>query len=264
MNCFRLFTLPILCFLLYPQQVQSEELTLAVDDYCPYYCRDQQASPPTFLQNPGYIIEILNYAFVSKGYQLNYLFIPWERGLVELHKNTMDGIIVSSKHDAPELIFPQNEQGRSVGCFVTRKHSTWQFSDKASLEEILLGVVQGYNYGEPVGSYVLQAYSTQNHISFIAGIQALSRLLNMVDKGRIDATIDDKNVLLYTIEKEQLQQNLKISTCIQTDILLYVAFSPANPEAEKYANILSNAMDELRTSGKLDDILAKYNIVDWY
>lgn len=250
--------------ILHPQQALAKQLTFAVDDYCPYYCRDQQATPDAFLDKPGYIIEILNYAFVKQGYQLTYLFVPWERGLVELHKNTMDGIIISSKDDAPELVFPQQEQGSSIGCFVTIKTSTWQYEDKQSIETTLLGVVQGYNYGEPLGSYVLQAHSTKNNITFIAGIQALSRLLNMVNKGRIDATIDDRNVLLYTIKKEKLQQSLKISGCIPTNILLYVAFSPINPNADKYANILSNAMIELRVSGKLNEILAKYNIADWH
>lgn len=263
MFLYRLATILLLVSLVYPAPGLTNQLTFAVEDYCPYYCKDKTSTSDKFLKKPGYIIEILDYAFTQQGYQLNYHFIPWERGLVELNKNTVDAIILSSKDDAPELIFPEQAQGNSVGCFVTSVNSTWQFSGKKSLEKILLGVVQGYDYGEPVGSYVLQANSSQNNISFIAGTNTLSRLLKMVDKGRIDATIDDYNVLLYTIEKEHLQQKLKISTCIQSDVLLYVAFSPTKPNSIKYANILSNAMIELRSSGKLAQILAKYNISDW-
>lgn len=100
----RLFSILLFCHLLYPPKGQAKQLTFTVDDYCPYYCKDQQSNPNTFLNKPGYIIEILNSAFLQQGYQLNYLFVPWERGLVELNKNTMDGIIISSKDDAPELI----------------------------------------------------------------------------------------------------------------------------------------------------------------
>ena len=92
----------------------------------------------------------------------------------------MDGIIVSSKEDAPELIFPEQAQGRAVGCFITSMKT--------------------------LGSYLEDASDSQNNLDFITGNQIQSHLLSMVAIGRIDIAIDDNNVVLYTIEKEQLQQ----------------------------------------------------------
>lgn len=42
-----------------------------------------------------------------------------------------------------------------------------------------------------------------------------------------------------------------------------IAFSPALPQSEKYAEILSAGIAELRKSGELKQILSKYGLEDW-
>ena len=251
------------CIVLLPRVSYSQTITFAVDDYCPYYCKDNDSETGKFEKNPGFIIEILDYAFKKVNIQTNYVFVPWERGISEVTKNKVNGIVITSKENAPELIFPEQEQGYSVGCFVTQNTNDWRFIDKTSLYGIRLGVIQNYDYGEPVDSYIWQHHQPENQVAFVAGANALPRLLQMLVKKRIDATIDDENVLRQSIKKLNLETKVIYANCTKDQVKLYVAFSPKDPDSVKYANILSNAMISLRESAQLATILAKYDINDW-
>jgi polar amino acid transport system substrate-binding protein len=44
---------------------------------------------------------------------------------------------------------------------------------------------------------------------------------------------------------------------------LFIAFSPKEPKAKIYANILAKETKEMRKSGELKKILATYNLTDW-
>lgn len=44
---------------------------------------------------------------------------------------------------------------------------------------------------------------------------------------------------------------------------IYIAFSPAKPKSQKYAQMLSSGIKEMRASGKLQEILDKYYVIDW-
>lgn len=247
------------------QDADAKSVSFAVDDYCPYYCKDPDPSQETFLALPGYIIEILNYAYSQKGYQIDYHFAPWERGLTEIYKNTINGIVVTSKSDAPELIFPKNEQGISIGCFVTNTTNSWRYTSRESLNHVRLGVIQGYEYSQPIDSYIWQYHETEDRVTHLSGANALTRLLIMISKNRIDAVIDDKTVLKHSISALNLEDSISFAGCNDDNrIKLYVGFSPNNPNSPLYAKILSNAMIELRKSGQLATILAKYHITDWH
>jgi polar amino acid transport system substrate-binding protein len=260
-NSFKIPTLLTLIAL--PWFSDSKTITFAVDDYCPYYCKDSNSPHGKFSNKPGFIIEILNEAFLTLDVDVKYTFLPWERGITEVHKNSINGIIIASKSNAPDLIYPEQEQASSIGCFVTQTNNPWRYSSKQSLKNMRLGVIQGYDYGEPVDSFIWEHYQPDNNIAIIAGERALPRLLHMLVKKRIDTVIEDKNVLLHSIKANDLEQQLVLANCTQSRVSLYVAFSPKNPESKRYAKIVSNAMTTLRESGELARILAKYNIVDW-
>jgi polar amino acid transport system substrate-binding protein len=42
-----------------------------------------------------------------------------------------------------------------------------------------------------------------------------------------------------------------------------MAFSPKNPKSKEYAKLLSAGIEQMRLSGELSKILAKYQLTDW-
>jgi len=245
----------------------ASEITFVVDDYCPYYCKQEigNESVASFKKSPGYIIEILTKAF--KDYKINYIFVPWERGLLEVRKGLVDGIIVTSKHNATDLIFPEVAQGSSIGCFYTAKENTWRYHNKHSLPNIHLGLIKNYDYAEPVNSYVMESIRETNRplspLYFMSGEQPLTRLINMINSNRLDATFDDKNVVDNILKRNKLTKKIKNVGCLNDAIDLFVAFTPTKKNSLAYAETLATTVSNLRSSGELSVILAKYGLVDW-
>jgi len=257
----------IILLIIPTSRLQASEITFVVDDYCPYYCKEAVSNEDdsSFKESPGYVIEILTEAF--KDYKINYVFVPWERGLLEVRKGLVDGIIVTSKYNAVDLIFPKVAQGSSIGCFYTAKNNTWRYQNKHSLPNIHLGLIKNYDYAEPVNSYVMENIRETNKqlspLYFMSGTQPLTRLINMINTNRLDATFDDKNVVDNILKLNELTAKIKNVGCLSDAIDLFVAFTPTKKSSSVYATTLATTVSKLRDSGELAAILAKYGLVDW-
>ena len=196
------FALYIISILFYLPSSAAEQLDFAVDNYCPYYCKSENSSTNDFAKKPGFVIEILESAFKDQGYSINYTFLPWERGLLEVEKGNFNGIIVSSKYNAYGLIIPDIEQGRSRGCFFAHADKKWRYTDNQSLQNIRLGLIKSYDYGEPFNSYINDKNNKTN-IYFLVGNRPLHRLLDMIQGKRFDATLDDVNVISHILKENK-------------------------------------------------------------
>lgn len=86
-------------------------------------------------------------------------------------------------------------------------------------------------------------------------------------RGRVDAIIAENNVLRYTLKLMHLEHEVvhagNLEQLPPALSRIYIAFSPHNQKSASYAKILSDGWKEIRKSGELKKILAKYNVEDW-
>ena len=89
-------------------------------------------------------------------------------------------------------------------------------------------------------------------------------------KGRIDVIPEDKSVFIETangmgvLEKIESAGIDPINSKEGLDeARLYMAFSPKNPKSKEYAKLISAGIEQMRLSGELGKILAKYGLTDW-
>ena len=75
--------------------------------------------------------------------------------------------------------------------------------------------------------------------------------------------MDDSAVADHLLMKSGLNQSIRKAGCSPNTIDFYVGFSPKNPASAARAETLSKAMLELRSSGQLEQILARYGVKDW-
>lgn len=240
----------------------TQPLQIALDDYCPYYCKANTPGIDRLADPPGFVIEILQQAFGSDPDDINYHFLPWKRSRHELSKSKLDAMVMTTRQEAPELIYPSIEQGRSQGCFYTRLASPWRYTGADSLPHVHLTLISGYLFGEPLNSYLEHAEGNPK-VNYISGNQALLRIFQMIALGRTQATAEDSMVATYLLQNSALKQSIGNAGCYQGSLDLYVGFAPHNPESAARAKILAQTMDALRSSGKLAEILSHYGLVDW-
>jgi len=233
----------------------AENITLVADPWCPYNCA--QDSP-----YKGYLIEIAELAFSKHNIDVEYVIQPWPRAIQGVLQGKNDALLGVSKNEVPQLIFPRQELGVAKHVFITKNDSTWQYSNLASLNEISIGVIKGYSYGEFDQFYITKAKIKTGKVQPVGSIKGLSQNIKKLQRNRIDALIEDSNVFNFFLLENNISNNFREAGAADKENI-YIAFSPVNPKAEVYAQILSQELDEMRANGQLNKILKKYNLQDW-
>ncbi len=230
-------------------------VTLRSDLWCPYNC-----APGS--DHPGYAIEIARTVFDAAGYDVDYQLMNWTRSIDEARQCHADAVIGAIATDVPGFILPAEPIGRSSVGFATRLNSPLHYTDPRSLDGEVIGMVATYEFSGPLGDYLHGLKGDKSRIQYLSGDGALTKNLLKLMAGRVDVVIDDGQVLHRLIDELQLGNQVAF-TRIYRGVPVYIAFSPACPASAHQAEILSAGIAQLRASGRLAAILARYGLEDW-
>ncbi len=91
----------------------------------------------------GYMLDIAKAVFGSKGLEVKYTVTPWARALEDVRAGRSSAVIAAGVDDAPDFVFPVQEQGIGVQSFYVKAGSSWKYSGVDSLKNLKLGCDQG-------------------------------------------------------------------------------------------------------------------------
>lgn len=232
--------------------VFADNISIRGDEWCPFNCVPGS-------KKPGYVIEIAKIIFEEAGHTVDYQTLNWARAIADTRSGVYTAIVGANVSDAPDFVFPRVEQGQSKMCFYVSKTSSWTYSGIDSLKSIKLGIAKDYAYFDELDEYIAK---NPTLVNTLAGDDTLDKNIKMVTLGRIGAFIDDEAVVESFIADSPNKGEIKQAGCSEADPI-YIAFSPANPKAKEFAELLSSGIEKLRSSGKLKDILSNYGLEDW-
>jgi polar amino acid transport system substrate-binding protein len=248
--------------MLVPATAFADTILLKSDIWCPYNC-----DPDAPL--PGYAIEMAEKIFKKAGHTLKYETAPWSRSLKLVRDGRITAVVGVTRNEAPELIFPKEEFGISVIHFFKRKGYPWKFTGIESLKEVVVGIMAEYEYGAELDAYFERNANTGKVESIRAEAPLILNIRKLL-RGRIDVIPEDKSVFLQTArslgvleETEDAGVDPIMSREGLDESKLYMAFSPKNPKSKEYAKLIATGIREMRMSGELNLILAKYGLTDW-
>lgn len=236
----------------------KEKVVLRADLWCPYTCEPKS-------DKPGYLIEIAREVFGAQGIEVDYRLMPWKRVLVSLRTGKIDGAVGAGQHEIPGMITPARSLGADVTVLAVPKDSTFVFHGADSLEQLRIGVVTDYSFddGGEIDSYVRRHIAAKDgRIEQVYGADAQMQNMEKLLNGRIDAIMDDQQVLRFNLLRLPSPLQLRYIV-IDARMDSSIAFSPANPRAQAYADMLSDGIEALRRSGRLEQILHRYGLSDW-
>jgi len=236
----------------------TETITIIADEWCPYNCQPESASP-------GMGIEIAEQVFGSAGIKVEYKLYPWTEALQRVREGKDSAVIGAFRTDAPDFIFPAIPFSFSRQCFYTRQDSDWKFKNIASLNGLVLGVIDGYSYGNLVDAYIRdhrdsdRVYISRNTpAAMTGGTAGLTDLIARIKEGGIDVLIEDRNVLSYDLGDDTPEQALRDAGCFPSSSV-YIAFSPATPDKSlRYIRLLDRGMRRMYQDGVIQKITSKY------
>lgn len=235
----------------------ADTVTIAGDEWCPFNCEPES-------DRPGYMIEVAKIALAKAGHTVEYRVLPWARAVKEARAGHIAGIVGAYIDDAPDFVFPERELGRGVESVFVRKSSTFVFKNFQSLQDVSIGVVNGYAYGSAeLNAHIKQFGNNPDKVQFVYDEKAQERNLTKLEAGRMEVVVENSAVFWHTASRLKLTDKFKEIGRLGEPKNTYIAFSSADANSRAYAKALSDGVDVLRKSGDLNKILQKYGLRDW-
>lgn len=232
-------------------------ITLVADEYCPYNC-----VPGT--ERPGFVVEIAREIFGARGYEVEYRVMPWPRAVRAVRRGEYDAVICATPDEAPGLLYSRQEVTLCANDFFVLAGNPWRYTGPASLEGQRLGVIGDYDYsGADHLDVYIREHAGQETVQSLTGGDALERNLRKLVSGRIDVVLDERAVVRCSAARMGIADQVVLAGSEDDTGPMYVAFSPANPATAAYLEIFDEGLEQLRASGRLDEILKPYGLEDW-
>lgn len=237
------------------QAEESRTVTLRADLWCPYNCQPRAT-------NEGVLVDLARAAFEKAGYKVDYQLLNWARAVEQSRYGDYDGVIGALRTDAPDFVFPEEVPAASRNCFYTRPQDSWALGSdlETSLHPRKLGVANAYSYGPQLDHYI-ERHRDDGRISVLSGDDLFQRNLEKLRADRIDTLVEDHWVAAWNLQQGgSSQEAVRQAGCLPT-VSVYIAFSPAHPErSRELAALLDKTLKQMRRSGELDHLLARYGV----
>lgn len=237
------------------REVRETVLVAVADEWCPYTCAEEAPQQ-------GYLVDLLRAVFEPLGYRIEYRVLPWPRALRETQLGRASVALGATPSNARDLVLPELPAGRDESSFAVREASTWRYTGITDLADITLGVTADYTYFPEVDDWIERHRSDSDRIDVATGDAPLANSLRKLESGRIDAFIENRNVLLYAASRHPTRLGIRMEGRIPGDDIV-VGFSPFSARDAALAGVFDERLRVLRASGQLDAILARYGLEDW-
>jgi len=206
-------------------------ILLAADVWPPY---NHEAGS----QRQGFLVDVARLAFARHGCRVDYVNVSWDRAREGTLRGRFHGAVGATPVDGAGLLLTREPMARLRTAFLVRRGHGWRYTGGGSLEEVSLGCVQGYDYGEELNPWIRRHRGNPLRVQEIDDPDAVWLNLRKLAAGRVDAVADDEAVLLHATRRLGLEDELELAGRLTQDIPCTIGFTPAKPEGRVLARWL--------------------------
>lgn len=241
----------------------DKRIRVRADTWCPYNC-----DPFSHIKQ-GSMIEILQQALEPAGYTIDYDVMPWEESLEAGRKGDIDAVVGLTMADGVGFQLPSEPQGIGITCFYGKKGGPLESSgfQLSRIEQLLsqrIVVPSGYLFVESLQKH-LDAYKhDSNRILWVTSSWPLVDAYRAVFSGEADLFPENQAVINNLMTSLGIRGGGQIVSlgCLEGENL-YVGFSQKRADASVLAELVTKKIADMRKSGELSRLLAKYGQKDW-
>lgn len=238
-----------------PITTQASSISIRADMFFPI-------SGNPFDERPGYMIDLAQEILSAKGYTVDYQLMPWSRSLIMAEKGLIDCVVGAYKNKDRKLIYPEQPWGRDQNRFYVIKGAQWRFNKLEDIKAIRLGLIHDYLYSPGLDSFIRKP-ENRSSFEYTYGNNALEQNIAKLLAGRIDATVETNLVMPEKLAELNLENDIIEAGALTPYNNLYIACSPKKQVTRKLIRWFDEGIEELRQSGKLQQILERYHLKDW-
>lgn len=229
---------------------RAETITLVADEWCPYNCAPGD-------EKPGFLVEVVKAIFEPQGFTVDYRTVPYARAIRDTRAGRYTAILGAIRSEAPDFVFPAGTGFQAGTRAFVKAGSAWRYDGPKSLENVTLGVILDYSYGERTDAYIKANRSNEKRVQLSTGEDALEKNVAKLLQGRVSVLLEDPAVMRYFLARTN-QTDAVANAGVLEDTEVFIAFGPGDPHAAEHAKTLSEGLERMRASGELARILARY------
>jgi polar amino acid transport system substrate-binding protein len=236
----------------------ADVIKIRADEWLPY-------NGGSDMKPPGYMIEMAQRIAERNGHTIQYRHMPWEDALDGTRRGSFDCVVGAYKSDVEGFALPPRGWGYGDNTFFGFADNPWRYKGIASLEGVRVGVLEGYSYGEELDAYIAQHKDDPSRVIVVPVVgRAIVKLIANLVSRRIDVFIEDSNVTAYGLTRARVEEGRIVALGQASEAEeVYIACTPADPRGQRYVQMFDAGLTQLRASGELEQILAKYGLKDW-
>lgn len=227
-------------------------LTLATTHWCPYTCIDEGIES-------NIIGEYVSRLLAKHNVMLKIEMSPWSRAIKLAKTGHVDGLLTATHSEAPTLNFTQSPIAHFQVCFYTHKNSPWRYDQPMNLQRFTLGIIQDYGYSEEIDHFIVQNAESEQIIA-LTGSQNTPRLLNMLIKERVDIIVEDKLVINWQANKNNLDLSTIVNAGCTKPKPFYLALNKFKKSNQNIINILNKEFTNATNQQKLQNLIAEKSL----
>ncbi len=205
------------------------------------------------------MIEIAREAFALARLEVEYINTSWARALELADEGYVDAVVGAFARDATEFVYPEEAIGYARIALFAHVESDWSYQGIESLSEQTLVTINGYSYSSELDAYIEEHKDNPERVWILSGLSPLDRAIELLEQERSDVLPEDLDVMQWTLRQLGKQDSVRMVVKLER-LPVYIAFSKVHPQSEEFATLLTEGVRKLKQSGRLDEILASYNV----
>ncbi|MDK2779123.1 MAG: transporter substrate-binding domain-containing protein [Pseudomonadota bacterium] len=211
----------------------------------------EDAWPPfSDSQGKGYSRELATAAFQSAGITLEVQTVPYARALSMTSAGETDACWNVTRQPSTEATFVFGEVPlfQATASYYYKTGQQRDYRRPADIPDgTRIAVINGYEYGSE--------FERHRRRFNLIEVSKQKQILSLLVNERVDMAIFFDRVFDYTMAHSHLDRSLFIRGELNHVSDIYIAFSPANPQSEKYARLLDDGLRTLKANGEYDRIM---------
>lgn len=216
----------------------EKKVVIANGDWAPYQGKD--------LPGGGPATQIAEEAFATQGFDVEFRYMPWARGLNLTQQAQTDATMLYSYNEERGKNFLYSDPIISLDTVVFYlKDKKLHWENPEDLKGMTLGAVLEYDYG-----FVREdsGYTLDRVASNVFNYRKLAA-------GRIDALLEERLVGLETARQEGLGDSITYHPKPIKSVPYHLIVSKENPRAEEIIQVFNKGLSQLKADGRLNQIL---------
>jgi ABC-type amino acid transport substrate-binding protein len=235
----------------------AESLTFSHYGYlCPVVCDPAEGS------GDGYAIDILVEIAAKHEVEIKFNILPKPRLARDLEKSETDILLLPNvplkKYGFAATKLPVVYYSMGV---MRRKHYPFVFTGLESLKKLRWGVVSGEKWRGKYQTYIDE--NTGTSVIEVFGSKAYDRVSELIARNRIDVVISLYQLLERKRKESRFAERVTVdpTTVFGKNVPIHAAFKN-NDFGKLWAARFDSGLRDLRQSGRLKEIFAKYDVGD--